>query len=233
MNRTERLYAIVELLRRRSPRPTRAVQLAERFEVSVRTVERDLLALQEAGVPIWAQPGPGGGYALEADHTLPPLNFTPAEAVSIAVALSASRSMPFGSSGKSAFDKILNAMSTGSKRSATELAHRVRVLQTDEPTVPAVVSVQIEQSLANQVALELLYRDREGRKSLRTVEPAGVFATENGWYLLAWCRTRQGPRAFRLDRIVRAEATGERVTLRPLDEYLPPRPFQMMGPSLS
>ena len=61
MNRTDRLYALVEELRARAPRLVRANDLDKRFEVTTRTIERDLLALQEAGVPIWAQPGPGGG----------------------------------------------------------------------------------------------------------------------------------------------------------------------------
>jgi predicted DNA-binding transcriptional regulator YafY len=72
VNRTDRLYALVEELRARAPRLMRASELAERFEVTTRTIERDLLALQEAGVPIWAQPGPGGGYGLNADTSLPP-----------------------------------------------------------------------------------------------------------------------------------------------------------------
>src|SRR4029078_947831 len=72
MNRTDRLYALVEELRARAPRTMRAVELAQRFSVSTRTIERDLLALQEAGVPIWAQPGPGGGYRLDVGTTLPP-----------------------------------------------------------------------------------------------------------------------------------------------------------------
>jgi len=72
MNRTDRLYALVEELRARAPRTVRAVVLAQHFEVSTRTIERDLLALQEAGVPIWAQPGPGGGYGLNVETTLPP-----------------------------------------------------------------------------------------------------------------------------------------------------------------
>ena len=87
MNRTDRLYALVEELRSRAPRPVRATELAARFEVSTRTIERDLLALQEAGVPIWAQPGPGGGYSLNPDTTLPPLNLTPEEGVALATAL--------------------------------------------------------------------------------------------------------------------------------------------------
>jgi len=70
MNRTDRLYALVEELRARAPRTVRAVALATHFEVSTRTIERDLLALQEAGVPIWAQPGPGGGYGITVETTL-------------------------------------------------------------------------------------------------------------------------------------------------------------------
>ena len=62
MNRTDRLYALVEELRAVSPRPRSARWLAARFEVSSRTVERDIAALQEAGVPIWAEPGRTGGY---------------------------------------------------------------------------------------------------------------------------------------------------------------------------
>ena len=77
MNRTDRLDALVEELRAVSPRPRTSSQPAARFEVSVRTIEPDLLALQEAGVPIWAQPGPGGGYTLDAARTLPPVNLTP------------------------------------------------------------------------------------------------------------------------------------------------------------
>ena len=84
MNRTDRLYALVEDLRARAPRPMRAAELAARFEVSTRTIERDLLALQEAGVPIWAQPGTGGGYSLNPATTLPPLNLTPEEARDLA-----------------------------------------------------------------------------------------------------------------------------------------------------
>lgn len=232
MNRTERLYAIVEVLRRRSPRPTRAAELAERFEVSVRTIERDLLALQEAGVPIWAQPGPGGGYGVEAEGTLPPLNFTPGEAVAIAVALAASGPMPFGGAGKSALDKILGAMSAGAQRVAANLVDRVRVVQEQHPAVPAAVSGPIEQALAEGVALRLHYRDRDGNESDRTVEPAGFFSARKGWYLLAWCRERQAPRAFRLDRIERVYPTDERVTARHVDELLPPIEAEIGRPAL-
>ena len=69
VNRTDRLYALVEELRAVAPRPRTARQLADRFEVSVRTIERDLNALIQAGVPLYATPGPGGGYAVDRRHT--------------------------------------------------------------------------------------------------------------------------------------------------------------------
>src|SRR5579871_3257415 len=110
MNRTDRLYALVEELRAHAPRTMRATELAERFEVTTRTIERDLLALQEAGVPIWAQPGPGGGYGLNVDTTLPPLNLTPAEAAAIATALAALGVMPLSGAARSALGKLAAVM---------------------------------------------------------------------------------------------------------------------------
>lgn len=87
MNRTDRLYALVEELRAVAPNVRNATWLAERFEVSVRTIERDLGALQQVGVPIYAHAGRRGGYAIDETTTLPAVNFTPAEATAVALAL--------------------------------------------------------------------------------------------------------------------------------------------------
>ena len=232
MNRTERLYALVEELRARAPRTMRATDLATRFEVSTRTIERDLLALQEAGVPIWAQPGPGGGYGLNVDTTLPPLNFTPVEAVAIATALAASQPMPFASAGQSALRKVSAAMAQSSKATAERLASQVRVRPTvGDPTLRA--SKVIEEALLKEVAVELRYRDRQDVETDRVVEPLGVFGTHRGWYLAGWCRLRSGPRAFRLDRIVDASVTSEPVTARSLDVVLNNLPFLLVEPTLA
>src|SRR5262245_66060665 len=74
VNRTDRLYALVEELRAVAPRPRSARQLAARYEVSTRTIERDILALQEAGVPIYAETGRCGGYVVDKALTPPTLN---------------------------------------------------------------------------------------------------------------------------------------------------------------
>jgi predicted DNA-binding transcriptional regulator YafY len=231
MNRTDRLYALVEELRARAPRVVRAVELAERFEVSTRTVERDLLALQEAGVPIWAQPGPSGGYGLNVEATLPPLNLTPAEAAAIATALAATRAMPFVEAGRSALSKLSGIMADAPKDTASRLVSQIRVVQGPHAAGQS-ISELIQQALIESVAMTLTYRDSQGHDSDRVVEPAGVVGTRNGWYLFAWCRLRQGPRAFRLDRIARAALTDEHVEARALDELLPAFPFDVAEPAL-
>ena len=165
MNRTDRLYALVEELRSRAPRMMRAAELAERFAVSTRTIERDLLALQQAGVPIWAQPGPGGGYNLNVETTLPPLNLTPAEAAAIATALAATRSMPFAEAGRSALLKLTGVMAAGSKDTASRLIDLVRIAQpAGDPPVSA-VSDTLQRALLDSVAVELTYRDGQGARN--------------------------------------------------------------------
>ncbi len=231
MNRTDRLYALVEELRARAPRMMRAAELAERFEVTTRTIERDLLALQEAGVPVWAQPGPGGGYGLNIDTTLPPLNLTPAEAAAVATALAATRAMPFAEAGRSALRKLAAVMASAPKDTASKLVSHIRVVQGPGGPVDPISEV-VQQALIDSVAVELIYRDSQGRETSRVVEPAGIFGTHTGWSLAAWCRLRQAPRAFRLDRIVQATLTHDPITSRSLDAVLADVPFEMAEPAL-
>jgi predicted DNA-binding transcriptional regulator YafY len=232
MNRTDRLYALVEALRARAPRMVRAAELAERFEVTTRTIERDLLALQEAGVPIWARPGPGGGYGLHADTTLPPLNLTPAEAAAVATALAATRAMPFAEAGRAALRKLAAVMGTAPRDTAARLMSHIRVAQDPDRGADDGVSEVLRRALVDSLAVELTYRDGQERESSRVVEPVGVVGTRNGWYLFAWCRLRRAPRAFRLDRIARADLTGEPVAPRSLDAFLPSFPFDVAEPAL-
>ncbi|MFE5339501.1 helix-turn-helix transcriptional regulator [Isoptericola sp. NPDC056578] len=222
MNRTDRLYAIVEELRAVAPRPRSASWLAARFEVSRRTVERDITALQQAGVPVWAEPGRTGGYCLDRSRTLPPVNFSPDEAVAVAVALGGLAGTPFAAGGSTALRKILAAMRDDDAAAAHDLASRVHLLGTpaDGPAIPAVLA---DATSARRV-LRLRYTDREGAATVRDVEPLGFVGSSTGWYLLAWCRLRDGIRAFRLDRVDRVTATAERAprrVVRPEDIQVP------------
>ncbi|MCB7134988.1 helix-turn-helix transcriptional regulator [Cellulosimicrobium marinum] len=128
MNRTERLYAIAEELRRSGPTGTTGPRLAAALEVSERTIKRDVAALQQAGLTIWAQAGPGGGYVLDPSATLPPVNFTPGQAVAVAVALATlPPGSPFAVDASAARGKVWDALGAGDRARAEALAARVWV----------------------------------------------------------------------------------------------------------
>jgi predicted DNA-binding transcriptional regulator YafY len=221
VNRTDRLYAIVEDLRSVAPRRRSARELAARYEVSLRTIERDISALQQADVPIYADVGRRGGYALDKTMTLPPLNFTPAEAAAVAVALSRADGMPFPDAARSAIRKIVTAMSARDAAAARELAARVRVFERPDDEPPSIPSV-IQDAIVTRQVLRLTYADRDGVHTEREVEPVMFMtAVRRHWYLIAWCRLRQAARAFRIDRIVRAAATGEPAPAHPYEEFAP------------
>jgi len=268
MNRTDRLYALVEELRAVAPRPRSARQLAERYEVSTRTIERDILALQESGVPIYAETGRRGGYAIDKTLTLPPLNFTPAEMVAIAVSLARGENTPFAAATRSALRKVLATASAAETAAAGELMDRVRLIGAARPGPPArqapprepadgepadgegadgeradgeradgaradgeqaerelpareraarrwapppaaTVPLAIQEAITARHVLRITYRDRHDRETSRDIEPVAFAATRTEWYLMAWCRLRGGARAFRVDRILAADDTGE------------------------
>ncbi len=215
MNRTDRLYALVEELRAVAPRWRSASWLAARFEVSSRTIERDLSALQQAGVPIYATPARRGGYAVDVRHTLPPVNLSAAEVAAVATALAADTATPFTSAGRRALQKLLAVLGQGDAEGVRELAARIRLF--DRPDAPGRPSAVVERAIVAQRVLDITYRDKAGEASTRTVEPVAVLGVRPHWYLWGWCRLRQQPRSFRLDRITDAVMTDEVVPDRGLD----------------
>lgn len=223
MNRTDRLYAIVEDLRAVAPRRRSARLLAERYEVSVRTIERDIGALQQAGVPIYADLGRRGGYTLDPSMSLPPLNFTPAEAVAVSVALQGAVGSPFAREAQSALRKIMSAMPTGHASAAHELAGRVRFMSRRDAAEPAGIPLVIEDAVAARRVLRIDYVDKGGEPTERVVEPVMFLAGPHGWYLVGWCRLRDAMRVFRVDRILTCVDTGEPAPARPA-ELLPCQP---------
>jgi len=229
VNRTDRLYAIVEELRARAPRQLQAGDLAGRFEVSIRTIERDVLALQEAGVPIWSQRGPGGGYALDPKRTLPPLNLNAEEVVALSTALAAAGPMPFADAARTARMKLAAVLQAADAAGAETLAKRIRVAQRPD-TIAAVMRV-VEEAIRRRVVVDLDYTDRDGNSTQRSVEAHGLFRSHRDWYLIGWCRMRDGARSFRLDRIKEATPTDESIPERDVDEVLDV-PYDVLIPSL-
>lgn len=207
MKRTERLFALAEYLRGRRTGVTAEI-LAERFGVTIRTMYRDLDALRAASMPLSAERGRGGGYALDKSYSLPPVNFTAREAA-VLVALgrfaSETRLMPFEETLQRALDKVRSALSTSAQR---ELIGRLRELSfIGVPTRPSLKPVRtaLERAWFEQQPLRITYRDASGIPSVREVRIESVVMERTETRINAFDPAKGESRQFRLDRIEKAE----------------------------
>lgn len=199
VRRLERLHAITNHLRARSPQTVSAAALAERFGVSQRTIERDLRSLNEAGVPIYGVEGHGGGYAILPEHALPAMQLTAQEAAACVAALTLVEDSPIARHARTALDKLRTAL-PAPMLSAAELGDPLVAVRSG-PRLSTAVWLD---AIQDQVLVELTYRDDDYR---RLVEPYTALQGGGAWYLIGWCRTRDGVRGFRTDTIRSLSAT--------------------------
>ncbi|MFT2818072.1 helix-turn-helix transcriptional regulator [Leifsonia sp. A12D58] len=205
MKRAERLHALSEMLRRNGSRGCSADRLAREFSVSVRTVKRDLAALENSGAPVWSRPGPGGGYGLAVGASLPPVTLSPAQAVALMAAVSAAPDAPYADLAAAGIQKILDVLDPRTRARADELAGRVWVNAI--PSSSRALRSALEEAMAEQRVIRIRYTSRDGTTTTRDVEPV-LFASTNGhWYLVGWCRLRNAMRWFIVSRIERASVT--------------------------
>jgi predicted DNA-binding transcriptional regulator YafY len=212
MRRADRLFQIIQILRR-STRPVTAAALAQELEISKRTVYRDVADLMGQRVPIEGEAGLG--YLLATDYDMPPLMLTPdeVEAVMLGAQWVAGRS-----------DKILsNAARDVVAKIAAVVPERLRPFIV-EPSVGAKPTIgeqeervdtsMLRSAIRNGVKLRLRYRSEAGEESERAVWPVILGYAETTRLLVAWCEMRQNFRHFRTDRIIEAEMLDERNGLR-------------------
>jgi predicted DNA-binding transcriptional regulator YafY len=205
MKRAERLHALSEMLRRNGSRGCSAERLAREFGVSVRTVKRDLDALERSGAPIWSRPGPGGGYGLAVGASLPPVTLTAAQAVALMAAVSAAPDAPYSDLATAGIQKILDVLDPRTRARAHELADRVWV--NAPPSASRAIRSALEEAMSEQRVVRIRYTSRAGATTTRDVEPV-LFASTNGqWYFVGWCRMRDAMRWFTVSRIERAGVT--------------------------
>jgi predicted DNA-binding transcriptional regulator YafY len=206
------MLALLSLLQ--TPRDWPGRVLAERLEVSARTVRRDVDRLRELGYRIGAIKGPDGGYRLAAGSELPPLLFDDDQAVAIAVAL---QTVP--SSGIDIDEGAARALATVRQVMPSRLRHRVDGIRfTDAENTTRVAPAVLEAASAAVRDLQVLrfdYGSDRDRPARRT-EPHAVVAREGRWYLLAWDLEAEDWRTFRLDRMAPRIPTGPSFTPRPL-----------------
>lgn len=210
MNRIDRLTAILTHLQ--SKRWVKAQQIADRFDISLRTVYRDIRALEEAGVPIIGEAG--SGYSLVEGYRLPPVMFTQEEAMAFVLAEKMVEKMTdreSAASFKEAMYKIRSVLKSGEKdiydqvESLIAVRKRPNSLQeANRPkTIPSILT-----GVAKKEVLKMEYSKAGSESSTREVEPVGIYYYFDQWYMIAYCRLRKAYRTFRIDRIGEICATG-------------------------
>ena len=225
MNRIDRLQAILTQLQ--TKKVVKAQEIADRFGISLRTVYRDIRALEEGGIPIGAEAGIG--YFLDDNYTLPPIMFTTEEASAI---LMAGKIMPHLSDKnvdntfQDALYKIKSVVKTEDKQLLEKLDQSVKVFTgiSSAPKKDSIYLQDIQQALVQSKVLHLEYFAHYKQEiSLREVEPIGLLFYALNWHLIAYCKLRGDYRDFRLDRIRKLEAsnsTFDRKLDNAFDAYL-------------
>jgi predicted DNA-binding transcriptional regulator YafY len=212
-----RLLALLSLLQARRDWP--GTLLADRLDISLRTVRRDVDRLRELGYPIAAVKGPDGGYRLSAGTELPPLLFDDEQAVALTIALQIAAT----TSGDALAEAAARALNTIRQVMPTRLRHRIealRITAVERPTTRPATPVDGDVLLAISAAvharetLRFDYGTESMDKPPRNVEPHHVITWDGRWYLIAFDLDRNDWRTFRADRITLRTPNGPRFTPR-------------------
>ena len=214
MPSSDRLLRLLSLLQQRAR--WSGTELAERLEITTRTVRRDVDRLRGLGYRIEAGPGPqGGGYRLGTGAAMPPLLLDDDEATAIAIALGASA----GGAVRGIEEPALAALAKLDRLLPTHLRARVDAIRRatlpigDAERVDPDVLLAVARAAADQERLALTYVDREGRRTERRIDPYRLVSTGRRWYLVAYDVDRAAWRTLRADRVVTVTPTGHRFRL--------------------
>ncbi|WGQ10065.1 YafY family protein [Pedobacter gandavensis] len=207
--RFDRIVAI--LIQLQSSRVVKAQELADRFQVSLRTIYRDIRSLESSGVPILSEAGTG--YSIMDGYRLPPVMFTREEAGSFVAAEKLMQQMTDKTLGAyfcSAMFKVKSVLRNKDKDWITALESQILVKPYQElfnKNIPDALEIIME-GIASQKQVSLLYQAFTAEEpGQRTIEPVGLFHEHNYWYILGFCHLRQDYRQFRTDRIVQIRRT--------------------------
>lgn len=210
MNRIDRLTAM--LIQLQTKKLITAQEIANHFDISLRTVYRDVRALEEAGVPIGAEAGKG--YFIMDGYHLPPVMFSEEEANALVLGAKliegqTDKSIKEHFSG--AMLKIKSVLKSAQKDGLEKLEEQIRVsqppIQVDDQ-FPNNFMATIQKAMVEQKVLQFkYYSNHSGDMTERQVEPMGLVYYGSSWHLLAYCLLREGPRDFRVDRLVKLEIT--------------------------
>jgi predicted DNA-binding transcriptional regulator YafY len=213
-NDTKRLSRLTAILTQfQTKRLITATSLAEKFGVSVRTIYRDIKALEQAGVPILTEDGKG--YTLMEGYRIPPVMFTENQANALILAeqlVLKNKDASFVKDYSEAIDKIKAVLKYGMKDKVNFLAERTLFDQNNSKTRNSNNVSDLQFSLTNFYVTRIEYTNETSDSTSRLIEPFALLSSKENWILLAWCRLRTDFRYFRLDRIQKLEVLSEKFT---------------------
>jgi len=208
VNRLSRLTAI--LIRIQTKRMITASELSQKFQVSKRTIYRDIKALENAGVPILTEEGKG--YSLMEGYKIPPVMFTEKQANALILAeqlVLKNKDASFIKDYSEAIDKIKSILRYTIKDKADVLANRTQYKEVINQDRSSNNLSDLQNAITNYNLIKIQYTNKEGSTTDRLIEPFAIVSAEN-WYLIAWCRLREEFRFFRPDRILKMETLSEK-----------------------
>jgi predicted DNA-binding transcriptional regulator YafY len=210
LNRIDRLHAILTHLQ--SKRKVTAQQIADRFAISLRTVYRDVKALEESGVPVIGEAGTG--YTIMEGYRLPPIMFTQEEAAALLMGGKLAQQMTDSSVQKNYDDamyKIQSVLRTADKEFVEQLLPNVQVTASRIPIEESSNKhlAALQKAVAEKKVLFIRYQTNKETITERQVEPVGLWQYGQHWHLIGWCRLRNGYRDFRVSRILRLQLKDE------------------------
>jgi predicted DNA-binding transcriptional regulator YafY len=214
---SSRLLELLSLLQGRRDWPGN--ELADRLEVSGRTIRRDIERLRRLGYPVESLTGPAGGYRLRAGSAMPPLLLDDEEAIAIAVGLrTAARASVTGieETAVRALVKLEQVLPAHLRRRVGALGAATVTLPVTGPTVDPQHLTVIAAACRDSECIRFAYRSRDGTDSRREVDPHSLVNHGRRWYLIAWDRRRDDWRTFRIDRLAKPASTGVRFMRRSL-----------------
>ena len=217
MSQLSRLISILTLLK--SKRILTATELSEKYDVSIRTIYRDIRKLEESGIPVVTLEG--RGYSLMAGYTVPPVQFTEKQANALITAqhlVKQTNDTSLSENFEEAMTKIKSVFRTSIQEKSERLDSNIYIFDKSLVKAESTALSEIQVAITNLNYTEINYRKpNDFEDSFRKIEPCALYSTDNKWILIAWCHLRQDYRSFRIDRIKHFKILNEKFEDRKFD----------------
>ncbi len=200
MNHLSRLLSILTILK--SKRIITGTELAEKFEVSVRTIYRDIRKIEESGVPVITIEG--RGYSIMDGYTVAPIMFDEKEVNSLVMAenlVSKTNDDSLIADFESTLTKIKSVFRSSLQTKSETLNSKIHIFKYVTPEQKSNSLSAIQVAIINFQLVQISYADKEAKPTERQIEPLSIYSMDEKWIVIAWCRLRKDYRSFRLDRI--------------------------------